>query len=104
MAYQYQGHYPYNPKVVQTWNSNSMGIYYCGYVLPNGNLCPLYIGQATGEQGIRGRILQHLREDHWPSVTHFGYSICQSIHEAILLESSEISRLQPTYNTQGIYR
>jgi len=101
MVHPYQGNYSYNQKVVGDWNNSQIGVYYCGYVLPNGNLSPLYIGQGAGVDGIKGRLLQHLSQDNWPDVTHFGYSVCDTAKEVEGLEMAEITRFKPKYNTQG---
>lgn len=101
MVHPYQGHYTYSQKVIGDWNNNRIGVYYCGYVAQNGNLMPLYIGQAVGQDGIKGRLLQHLSQDNWPDVTHFGYCVCNTTKEAEDFESSEIAEYQPKYNTQG---
>jgi excinuclease UvrABC nuclease subunit len=101
MVNSYQGHYTYTQKVIGDWNNSQIGVYYCGYIGQNGNLMPLYIGQAVGQGGIRGRLLQHLNQDSWPDVTHFGYCVCGTTKEASDLESAEILKHQPKYNTQG---
>ena len=101
MIYDYPGHFPYSHTIVSGWNSNAIGVYYCGYVSPKG-LIPHYIGRATGDDGIRGRLLDHLREDNWPEVTHFSYRQCSTEAEAIRFEAEEIARCQPKYNTQGL--
>ena len=59
------------------------------------------VGRGVGDGGIRGRLLNHLRNDYWPDVTHFGYCVCSTAKEAEDFEASEIKRLQPKYNTQG---
>ncbi len=97
----YQGHYSYNHPTIHSWNSSAIGVYYCGYPLQDGSLAVLYVGRAVGQGGIRGRLLEHLREELWHSITHFGYTVCNTIAEAEILERMEIARLQPHYNTQG---
>jgi excinuclease UvrABC nuclease subunit len=97
----YNGNYQYNGKVIGEWNSTAAGVYYCGYHMDNGNLYVLYVGKATSNQGIRGRLLQHLNEDKWPDVSHFGYCVCSTSEEAENFEASEIKRLKPKYNIQG---
>lgn len=101
MTYNYQGHYQYSDNVIRNWDSSAMGVYYCGYPLSNGNLLVLYVGRAVGDGGIRGRLLQHLQEDYWSGVTHFGYCVCTTAKEAEDLEANEIKRLQPKHNKQG---
>ena len=101
MVHPYQGNYSYNQKVIGDWNNSQIGVYYCGYVLSNGNLSPLYIGRGVGQDGIKGRLLQHLSQDNWPDVTHFGYCVCDTVKEAEDLESAEIIKFKPKDNTQG---
>jgi len=101
MIYDYAGQYPYKDGVVRGWDSSAIGVYYCGYPLSNGLLATLYVGRAVGEGGIRNRLMQHLQEDFWSDVNHFGYRVCTTVKEAEDLEASEIKRLQPKYNKQG---
>ena len=101
MVQEYKGPYQYSEKVVSDWNSTAIGVYYCGYIGSNGKLTVLYVGKGVGDGGIRSRLLDHLRYDRWPDVTHFGYCICNTAKEAEDFEASEIKRLQPKYNTQG---
>ena len=101
MVHQYQGNYSYNQSTITGWNNSQIGVYYCGSILQDGSLSPLYIGKATGQDGIKGRLLQHLNQDNWPGVTHFGYCVCDTTKEAEDLESAEIAKYQPKYNTQG---
>lgn len=101
MIESYKGNYPYNEKVIGDWNSTAIGVYYCGRPVTNESLSVLYIGKATSIQGIRGRLLQHLGEDKWPDVSHFGYCVCSTSKEAEDFEASEIRRCKPKYNTQG---
>ncbi|KKW05717.1 MAG: hypothetical protein UY40_C0010G0014 [candidate division CPR1 bacterium GW2011_GWC1_49_13] len=97
----YKGHYSYDEKTIGDWKSSTIGVYYCGYPLSNGNLYVLYVGRAVGGDGIRGRLLQHLREEIWPDVSHFGYCVCAKVGEAEDHEAAEIARLKPSYNIQG---
>ncbi len=97
----YLGPYLYGEKVISNWESNAIGVYYCGYLLTNGKLNAMYVGKAIGHEGIRGRLLQHLSKDSWPDVSHFGFCSCTTTKEAEDFESSEIKRLQPKYNVQG---
>ena len=98
----YYGQYQYTDAVVRGWNSDAIGIYYCGQLDPqNPNLLiPHYIGRAVGAGGIRGRLLEHMRDDYWPGVTHFGYQLCASVRDAELIEEAEIKRCQPRHNVQ----
>lgn len=101
MIYQYQGNYSYNQPNISSWNNTQKGVYYCGTLDQSGNLIPYYVGQAIGQEGIRGRLLQHLNQDRWIDITHFGYRVCDTEKEANDLESAEIANYQPKYNTQG---
>ena len=93
--------YPYTTNVLEGWNSSAIGVYYCGYLNTEGKLVVLYIGKGTGTSGMRGRLLDHLRDDYWPDATHFGYHACDYVHEADNYEMEEIARYKPTYNTVG---
>ena len=100
MVQEYKGPYQYSDKIVGDWDSNAIGIYYCGYP-SNNTLSVLYVGKGVGDAGIRGRLLDHLRDDYWPDATHFGFCVCGTVKEAEDFEASEIKRLQPKYNKQG---
>lgn len=100
MVHAYQGDYSYNEDIVGNWNSTAIGVYYCGSLTTAG-LRPHYIGIGTGDAGIRGRLLDHLREDYWADVTHFGYHQCDTAEEAKGWEAQEILRYRPKYNKQG---
>jgi len=100
MIQEYKGPYQYSDKVVGDWDSDAIGVYYCGY-LSGGNLSVLYVGKSVGDGGIRGRLLDHLRDDYWPDVTHFGYRVCGTVRETEDFEAREIARLNPKYNKQG---
>lgn len=102
MTQSYEGHYFFNDATVRRWNSDAIGVYYCGTVAPNGNLNVHYIGRAVGVDGIRGRLLQHLGENKWRDITHFGFRLCSTSHEAIDLEASEIALYSPKYNIVGV--
>lgn len=93
--------YQYTADALEGWASVAIGVYYCGFLNTDGNLVPLYIGKDTGENGVRGRLLDHLREDYWPDVTHFGFHLCDYIHEADNHEDSEIFTYKPKYNKIG---
>ncbi len=101
MRHSYQGPFTYSDKIIRDWNFSIIGVYYCGYKAVSGNLYVLYVGRATGEGGIRERLLQHLNENKWARVTHFGYVACDTAREAEDFEAGEIKRLQPTYNELG---
>lgn len=92
---------PYDYATVNNWNSTAKGVYYLGVKTSEGKLTIYYIGIAVGEDGIRGRLLQHLGENKWHDVTHFGYHTCDTEAEAEKLESDEIAKYKPKYNTQG---
>jgi len=101
MSGKYQGHYSYDDNAIRKLDSSAKGVYYCGHLLSNDNLSTYYVGRGVGEEGIRGRLLQHLREDGWSDVSHFGYRVCATVEEAEKLEAKEIKRLNPKYNKQG---
>jgi len=101
MVDKYQGHFQYNNGIISNWDSSVIGVYYCGYLDADNKLCILYIGKGVGDNGIRGRLLDHLREDHWPDVTHFGYHICSSADKAENWEAEEIQKYKPQYNKIG---
>ena len=101
MIHEFNGPYTYSKKIIEEWNSNAIGVYYCGLKSDNGGLKPLYIGKGTGEGGIRSRLLDHLSKNYWPDVTHFGYQICDTSDEAKNFEAEEIAKYKPKYNDQG---
>ncbi len=101
MIQSYKGNYLFDKETVQNWNSSVIGVYYCGDINNNGSLTVLYVGKATSEEGIRGRLLQHLNEEKWSDITHFGYCVCTTSEEAEKFEASEIMKYQPKYNKQG---
>jgi len=81
MVKQYKGHYPYKEEHITLNAPASIGVYYCGAVLSNGNLLPHYVGKGAGERGVWGRLLDHIRQE-------------------LNLEGVEIKRFQPKYNIQ----
>ena len=101
MTNSYSGHYAYNKITILRVAPDNMGIYYCGCLGSDGKLYPLYIGRAKGDGvSIRSRLLDHLRDDYWPSATHFGYHVCSTKQEAENLEIQEIKRCNPKHNSQ----
>ena len=94
----YNGKFTYSKPNITNWNSNQKGVYYLFNSLNN----VVYVGKATGLDGIRGRLLQHLSERKWFDVSDFGYKVINTETEALRHEASEIKRLQPRYNTQGL--
>lgn len=101
MVQEYRGPFSFGKEVVQNWDNTQGGVYYCGVLNGTGGLGVHYVGKAFGDIGIRGRLLQHLSENKWRDVTHFGYCVCSSENEALAFEAQEIKRLNPKYNTQG---
>ncbi|KKS90591.1 MAG: hypothetical protein UV65_C0014G0007 [Parcubacteria group bacterium GW2011_GWF2_43_11] len=101
MIYPYKGHYQYNETVIGNWDSSAIGVYYCGYANSDNKLTILYVGKGVGENGIRGRLLDHIRDENWPDVTHFGYQLCDYASEAEKWEADEIKTYKPKYNEQG---
>lgn len=104
MVKTYQGPYTYRKDVVDNWNSDAIGVYYCGELSLDGKtLIVHYVGKGCGDGGVRCRLQDHLNEDYWPDVTHFGFALCDFEHEASSYELSEIKRLKPKYNKVGVY-
>ena len=101
MIYPFNSPYQYTAYTVEGWNSAVIGVYYCGFLNSNNQLVPLYIGKGTGEGGIKSRLIDHLRDDYWPDVTHFGFHVCDYIHEADNYEATEILKYKPRYNKIG---
>ncbi|MCK5022110.1 MAG: hypothetical protein KAR54_02590 [Candidatus Pacebacteria bacterium] len=102
MIGQFKGPYSYTKKIVEDWNSTVIGVYYLGIKTLENKLTVYYIGRAVGEGGIRGRLLQHLNENEWSDITHFGYQTCDTEEEAIEFESEEIDKYKPNHNQIGI--
>lgn len=102
MIYKFSGPYSYTKEILDNWESYDIGVYYCGYKTNEGTLIILYIGKATGEGGIKSRLLDHLREDRWPDVTHFGFHLCDYVRETEDHEAAEIKRFKPKYNQVGV--
>ena len=101
MIYPFKHPYSYSKSIVEGWNSSAIGVYYCGYVGSDGKLYIFYIGKGTSDGGMRKRLLDHIREDYWPDVTHFGYHECDTIKEAEDHEAVEINLYKPKYNKIG---
>lgn len=101
MIQSFKGPFSFTESIVTDWNSNIIGVYYCGVKTAEGKLTVYYVGRAVSDIGIRGRLLQHLSENKWYDVTHFGYEECSTSQEAINHEASEIVKYHPKYNTQG---
>lgn len=91
----------FNYTEISSLREGIIGVYYCGSLLSNGNLRPFYIGKSSSEQGVMGRLLDHLENKYWPDVTHFGIEYCSNESEAVALEEREIKYYQPKYNTLG---
>lgn len=102
MISNYTGHYAYNRQSIGTNAPEDHGVYYCGYPNSKNALVILYVGRAVGDGvTIRSRLYDHLRDDNWSDVTHFGYAICSTVQEAKDFEESEIEKYKPRYNTQN---
>lgn len=101
MVDEYKGNYPYDKRSIEFYAPDSIGVYYCGKLNYNNSLIPLYIGMS--EVSIKGRLFDHLEQDNWPDITHFGYRICTTKQEAEELETSEIQKYKPKYNSTGKY-
>ena len=92
MIYQFKGPYSLDDSTISGWNSTAIGVYYCGAKTAEGKLSVYYIGKSVADDGIRGRLLQHLGERKWPDVTHFGYEQCDTVTEAERYELAEIAK------------
>ena len=103
MIYKFESHFPYDYQTVSNWGSDAIGVYYLGVPTTDNKLTIYYIGRAVGDGGMRERILQHLNEDKWRDVTHFGYHQCDTAAEAIDWEAEEIARYNPKYNKVGVW-
>jgi len=88
MIQSFNGPYSFDDSTISDWDSTIIGVYYCGIKTTDGKLTIYYIGRAIGDEGIRGRLLQHLDENKWHDVTHFGYEECGTAQEAISHEAS----------------
>lgn len=102
MVHPFQGPFSYTKNVIDNWNSSAIGVYYCGYKTADGKLIVLYIGKGCSNGGIKCRLQDHLRDDYWPEVTHFGYHLCDTSFEADKHEIAEIALYKPRYNTIGV--
>jgi hypothetical protein len=96
MIHEFKGLFPFTRKTLDDWDSNIIGVYYLGEKNIEGKLTIYYIGKSTAEDGIRGRLYDHL--SRWHDVTHFGYERCDSAVETDKHESSEIKAYNPKYN------
>ncbi|OGM01891.1 hypothetical protein A2115_00375 [Candidatus Woesebacteria bacterium GWA1_41_8] len=103
MIGKYNGHYSYDKPFIMTNAPDEIGIYYLGLLNGDGSLGVLYVGRAKGEDvSIKSRLLNHLNNNEWPDVTHFGFCICDSEGEATAHEVSETKRLNyPKYNQRA---
>jgi len=98
----YQGHFQFNQLGMLMSAPQAQGVYYCGSLNSQNQLIPAYIGRAKGNGvTINSRLNDHLRDDHWSGVTHFGYILCSTDQETIALEANEIASYKPIYNTIG---
>ena len=95
MINDYQGPFSFTKNNITNWQNTSKGVYY----LWEGKEI-VYVGSATSTDGIRGRLLSHVNESNFPSVTDFGYKIISTNDEILRHEESEIKRLFPRYNKQ----
>ncbi len=101
MIGEYQGHFKYSKTDITKCDSSDGGVYYLGNINANGKLGVLYVGKAFGKDGIRGRLLQHLNDNEWPDISHFGFKTCSTEKESLEFESIEIERLKPKHNKIG---
>ena len=102
MIYPFKSPFSYDSGTIKSWKSDAIGVYYCGVASSDGKLTIYYIGSGVSDDGIRGRLLQHVSESKWYDVTHFGYHVCDTTKEALDWEKQEIVRYKPKYNTMGV--
>ena len=104
MISEFKGPYIYSNKIVSNWNSSVAGVYYIGIKTPENQLSVYYIGQAVGELGIRGRLLQHLSEAKWSDATHFGFQVFDKsvVGKITDFEKGEIVKFKPKYNINSV--
>ena len=100
----FKGPYLYSEKIIKEWESTSIGVYYIGIKTSENQLKIFYIGKATGDGGVRERLLEHLSETKWSDATHFGFHFftgtdTEKIEE---FEKKEITKYKPKYNTMGV--
>lgn len=102
MIYSFRGPFLYSKAIIESLDSNIIGVYYCGTKTDDNKLTAIsYIGKGTGDGGIRSRLLDHFNNDNWSDVTHFGYEKCDTAKEAEDHEADEIKRYQPKHNVLG---
>lgn len=101
MIHPFKGPYSFDSATISGWNSTVIGVYYCGAKTTEGKLSIYYIGKSVADDGMRGRLSQHLNDREWSDVTHFGYEQCDTAVEAEQHELAEIAKYKPKYNTQG---
>ncbi len=94
------GVYLYNKSTLDNWNNDQKGVYYIGVQSDTNSIIPYYVGKGCGTNGIRSRLCDHL--GRWDDATHFAYVVGTSDVEIEAFELSEIKRLRPKYNVQGI--
>jgi excinuclease UvrABC nuclease subunit len=94
--YKYSGAYDFTEPTIKGWKSTNIGVY---YLFENAKI--VYVGSAVGDEGIKGRLSQHLNEKNFPRVNEFGYKFISNQKEVLLHEKEEIQRLKPKYNKQG---
>lgn len=95
----YNGHYNYDKLFVEINTPDRTGIYYMGELNPNGSLGVMYVGRALGQNvTIKSRLLEHINNNEWPDVTHFGYLVCDNQTEIDNFEKIEIVKFHPKYN------
>ena len=95
--YTYKGKYNFKKDVITNWDSSDTGVYYLWQESK-----VVYVGSAVSEDGIRGRLLQHINDNKFPyNVKEFGYKVINGKNAVLAHELSEIKRLQPRYNIVG---
>ena len=99
MVSPYEGHFLFNEDSIFENVPESIGVYYCGEINNNNKLLVYYVGMSG--ESIKNRLLDHLRDEDWSDVTHFGYELCSTKQEALDHEVVKIEHIQPKYNDQG---
>ena len=90
----------FDKSAIKNLSSLVKGVYYLGYLNTQQELIPLYIGKATGAEGIKGRLLDHIENNQFNDITHFEYIETDNEKEALIIEEIEIKKHNPKYNNQ----
>jgi len=95
MIGKYMGNYTYDKQFINLNAPENIGVYYMGTLNNNGSLGTLYVGRAKGNAvSIKSRLLDHINNNEWPDITHFGYVVCTSEAEVEDLEKKRSSDVE----------